>query len=83
MPIYEFECDECHRRVEVLTSFSNAETIDGIPHCGIQKLDEEICEGIVRLVPSLPRFNLEFPSQAGGVHSMAGFGKRSRNRQGD
>jgi putative FmdB family regulatory protein len=33
MPLYEYECDACHRRVEKIQKFSDPELTE-CPHCG-------------------------------------------------
>lgn len=78
MPIYEFECDQCKRRIEKILR----ERPEQFGPCSLFGPDKA-CTGTLRIVWSAPRLNMEFPTQLGGVHSMAGFGKRARHRQGD
>lgn len=91
MPIYEFKCQRCGVIIEEMMTYSELEKSQqfgqdihvGAPGKKTRTVGDEICGGTLDLIPSLPRFNCEFPTQSGGVHSMAGFGKRRRDRQGD
>lgn len=59
MPIYEFECDKCHRRIEmILPTMKDAEPID-TPTCG--------CGGKTKQVISKTSFRL-VPGGSGGFH---------------
>jgi putative FmdB family regulatory protein len=38
MPIYEYQCDKCHRRTSVLTMRVSAKTAAVCDHCGSKKM---------------------------------------------
>jgi len=75
MPIFEYTCPGGHD-FEVLQLRSAA----SLPP--LEVVACPCCEEPAALRPSIPRFNLEFPAQQGGVHSMSGAGKRARFRDG-
>lgn len=77
MPLREYVCPKGHKMEELQ---GNTEPMEEVVRVCVA------CGGHVqffKLIPSVPNLNTEFPTQAGGVHSMAGFGRRRRDRQGD
>ncbi|MEO6924504.1 MAG: zinc ribbon domain-containing protein [Bryocella sp.] len=41
MPLYEYECGQCHRRTEKIQKFSS-EPLTTCPHCGAEALERTI-----------------------------------------
>lgn len=41
MPLYEYECSQCHRRTEKIQKFSDA-PLTTCPHCGAEALERTV-----------------------------------------
>lgn len=75
MPLFEYQCALGHVTEVLYGKWS--------PELELEQVNCSTCGMRASKQWSAPRFNLEFPAQLGGVHSMAGAGKRARFRQGD
>ncbi len=67
MPLYEYECQQCHRHTEKRQKFSDAE-ITGCPHCG----------GSLKRVISAPAISFK-----GGGWYADGYGNAKPKSSGD